>query len=157
MNMKKMQPYLLIPVFSLLSAWLGWQLGQQQDNLPSKIIKATELEVLKESWGDLIIYTPEEGTVTYGTQNTLTAVAEIKPGEQIHPPHQHTAEEFLYILEGTGTWSLNGRESPAHAGDLLYAAPWDWHGLKNTGNELLKFFVVKWDNKGMPLPVEKGK
>ena len=151
--MKKIAPYLLIPICSLFSAWLGWQAHKQQSDIDSEIFKANQIEVLKEAWGDLQIYTPENGTSTYGTTHTLTAVADIKAGQEIHPPHQHTAEEFMYILEGEGTWSLNGKEQPAHAGDLLYARPWDWHGIRNTGDKPLRFFVLKWDNKGLPKPV----
>jgi len=156
-TMKKITPYLLIPIFSLLSAWVGWKAHEQQTDLASTIYKANQIEKVNEAWGDIQIYTPENGTGTYGTINTLTAVADIDAGQEIHPPHQHTAEEFMYILEGNGTWSLNGKEQPAEAGDLLYAKPWDWHGIKNTGDKPLKFFVVKWDNKGLPMPINQGK
>lgn len=35
---------------------------------------------------------------------------------------------------------------------MLYAAPWDVHGITNTGTTPLTFVVWKWDNKGVPLP-----
>jgi oxalate decarboxylase/phosphoglucose isomerase-like protein (cupin superfamily) len=37
-------------------------------------------------------------------------------------------------------------------GDILYAAPWDVHGIKNTGNASLSFVVWKWNNKGVAPP-----
>jgi len=37
----------------------------------------------------------------------------------------------------------------------LYAAPWDLHGITNTGKEEMQFFFFKWNNKGLPLP-QKG-
>lgn len=138
-----------------LSGFAGWKGHQAYTDINSKIIEAENAAHQNEDWGKLIVYTPEEGTTTYGTKNTLTAVAEIKPGEQIHPPHQHSAEEFIYILEGNGVWSLKGQETEAKAGDIMYAEPWDWHGLKNTGSTTLKFFVMKWDNKGVKKPKQK--
>ncbi|WP_420387063.1 cupin domain-containing protein [Roseivirga sp.] len=140
----------------LISAFAGWKGHSLFDKgIDSQIISRSEAEHLTEDWGKLIVYTPEEGTETFGTKNTLTAVAEIKPGQQIHPPHQHTAEEFIYILEGNGTWSMKGEETDLKAGDVMYAAPWDWHGLTNTGDTTLKFFVVKWDNKGVETPTKR--
>lgn len=139
---------------AVLSFLLGWGLNQTFNSLETKVISEEKANQMHEDWGKLIIYTDEASTSTYGTEHMLTAVAEIKPGMEIHPPHQHTAEEFMYVIEGNGTWYINGEEFPAEPGDVLYAHPWDWHGLTNTGNTPLRFFVVKWDNKGMPLPVK---
>ena len=151
--MKK--PVLLISLFILsmiISGWIGWEANSLVSDIHSVIITEGGADLLNEDWGDLYIYTDETNTTTYGTQNMLTAVAKILPGQEIHPPHQHTAEEFMYLVEGNGTWSLNGEEYPAKPGDVMYAKPWDWHGITNTGDVPLKFFVVKWDNKGVPLP-----
>lgn len=102
-------------------------------------------------WGTL--YTYYEGE-TFGTTNALSAVAVINPGMEIHPPHRHTEEEILMVTEGEGTWHLNGETFPAAAGDILYAAPWDVHGVTNTGSEPLRFVVWKWDNKGIEPPAD---
>jgi len=83
----------------------------------------------------------------------LTAVLEFLPGKQLQPPHRHTNEEFQYIIEGSGTWFLNGKETPILKGDLMYAKPWDMHGISNTSTDTLKFFVMKWINKGVTKPV----
>jgi len=84
----------------------------------------------------------------------LTGVAVIKPGMEIHPPHQHAEEEYLMVTEGQGTWHLNGKTFAAQKGDILYAAPWDVHGIKNTGTTPLTFVVWKWNNKGLALPTK---
>jgi len=81
---------------------------------------------------------------TVGTKNVLSGTAEIKPGMEIHPPHAHEEEEYLMVIEGQGTWTINGKTMPAKAGDILYAKPWDSHGIKNTGNSTLKFVFWKW-------------
>lgn len=156
MKMKVMQFSLLI-LLIITSAWMGWEGRALFPDLDSQIISNEEANTIKEDWGHIIIYTDETSTNTYGTKNMLTAKAVIKPGMEIHPPHQHTQEEFLYVVEGEGTWSMNGVESPAKAGDLMYAKPWDIHGISNTGDKPLTFFVMKWDNKGMELPVLEEK
>ncbi|RDV26606.1 cupin domain-containing protein [Alteromonas aestuariivivens] len=91
---------------------------------------------------------------TYGTEDTLVGVAVIEPGQEIHPPHQHAEEEFLMVIEGAGIWTLNDETFTAQAGDILYAAPWDLHGVLNSGDKPLKFVVFKWNNKGVAAPAE---
>lgn len=150
----KKQSYLILTIsLMLLSGWIGWEGRELISDIESQIISYDDATMVSEDWGNIIIYTDEASASTYGTKNTLTAVAEIKPGMEIHPPHQHTAEEFMYVIEGTGTWSMNGVESEAKPGDVMYATPWDMHGITNTGDETLKFFVVKWDNKGVETPL----
>lgn len=137
------------------SAWIGWEGRALYSDIDTKVITKEGATIVTEDWGNIIIYTDEASASTYGTTNTLTAVAEIKPGMEIHPPHQHTAEEFMYVIEGEGTWSLNGVESKAKPGDVMYSKPWDLHGITNTGDKTLRFFVMKWDNKGVEIPVLK--
>ena len=152
LKMKKTALYLGFTLCTVLSALLGWKGHEIYADIDSAVISEADAKRLDEAWGKIFIYTDEGTTTTYGTKNSLSAMAEILPGQEIHPPHQHTAEEFMYIIEGNGTWSLNGKTSPAKAGDMLYAKPWDMHGITNTGNSPLRFFVVKFDGKGVPTP-----
>jgi endonuclease YncB( thermonuclease family) len=76
----------------------------------------------------------------------------LKPGKAPHPPHQHAEEEFMILADGTGTWHLDGKEWPARKGDVVYAAPWIMHGLKNTSTGPLTYYMVKWNNKGVKAP-----
>ena len=116
-------------------------------NQPSAIVPEGEAKRQDFEWGSLYTYYDRE---TYTTRDVLAAVAVIKPGWEIHPPHQHAEEEYLMVVEGSGTWHLNGRERPARTGDMQYAAPWDVHGIKNTGTTPLRFVVWKWNGKGVP-------
>ncbi len=104
-------------------------------------------------WGDFHTYFSGE---TFGTKDVLTGVAVIKPGQEIHPPHRHAEEEYLMVTEGEGEWHVNGKDFKATKGDMLYAAPWDIHGIKNTGDKPLTFVVWKWNNKGKTAPPEKN-
>jgi mannose-6-phosphate isomerase-like protein (cupin superfamily) len=131
--------------------------GQLAGTITSEVKPQQEAGHEDFDWGTLYIYYQGE---TYGTKDVLTGVAVIKPGMEIHPPHQHAEEEYLMVTEGQGTWHLNGKDFSAQKGDMLYAAPWDIHGIKNTGTTPLTFVVWKWNAKGLAvptLPSEKGK
>jgi mannose-6-phosphate isomerase-like protein (cupin superfamily) len=92
------------------------------------------------------------GGETRSMKDLLVGACVLEPGQQIHPAHVHADEEFLYVAKGEGTWNLNGKESAAHEGDVLYVQPWVLHGLLNTGKEKLTFFVVKWNGRQLPVP-----
>ena len=131
---------------------IGMRVGDRAaDPLASAVVSEQEANRADFDWGALISYFEGE---TFGTENVLAAVAVIEPGMEIHPPHRHTEEEYMLVMEGEGTWHLNGEDFEASAGDMLYAAPWNIHGIKNTGSTPLRFVVWKWDNKGIELPVD---
>lgn len=134
---------------ALVFAALAFVSARPPEPQPSAILARDAAQRQDFEWGSL--YTYFEGE-SYGTQDGLAAVAVIEPGQEIHPPHLHAEEEYLMVVEGSGTWHLNGEDRPAHAGDMLYAAPWDVHGIKNTGTEPLTFVVWKWNNKGIAPP-----
>ncbi|WOI39285.1 cupin domain-containing protein [Alteromonas sp. CI.11.F.A3] len=93
---------------------------------------------------------------TFGTSQSLAGMAVIKPGVEIHPPHEHSDEEFLLVTQGSGEWSVEGEVFKANMGDMLYAAPWDEHGVKNTGEVDLIFVVFKWHSKGIAVPTKSA-
>ena len=145
----------------LLSFGLGYALAQNfsshqkisTDSIDSQIISRAETRSNKKDWGVMDMFT-YGGTSTYGTENMLTALADVLPGKSAHPAHRHAGEEFLLITRGTGVWSLEGKQIEANPGDLLYVSPWEMHGLVNTGKDTLTFFVIRWENKGVPSPPE---
>jgi mannose-6-phosphate isomerase-like protein (cupin superfamily) len=117
------------------------------DGVASAVMTRAQAKAEKNEWGDFYAY---HSGKTYGTEDMLSGVAEIKPGQEIHPPHVHSEEEFLMVVEGAGIWHLNGKDFPASAGDMLYSRPWEIHGIKNTGTTTLKFVFWKWNSKGVP-------
>ena len=100
-------------------------------------------------WGEFRRYFTGE---TLGTKNVLTAVAVVQPGKAVHKAHRHAEEEYLVVAHGSGTWSLDGKEFAAKRGDILYAEPWVYHGLTNTGQEPLTFVVFRYSGKGVKTP-----
>ncbi len=117
----------------------------------TQVLTLDEAEKASEEWGEFVKYYEGE---TRGTRELLSGTAEIKPGMEIHPPHTHAEEEFLMVLEGQGEWTVGTETFAAKTGDMLYAAPWDSHGIKNTGDTTLKFVFWKWNSKGMETPPE---
>ena len=124
----------------------GIVLSQTTAPRPSAIVSRSHAKAEQFAWGTM--YTYYEGE-NFSAKTDLAAVAVIKPGQQIHPPHQHADEEYLMVVSGEGTWTLKGQTMPANAGDMLYAAPWDVHGITNTGKTPLTFVVWKWTGKGV--------
>ena len=66
--------------------------------------------------------------------------------------HRGTIAIYLILVEGSGTWSLEGKEFPAKRDDILYTEPWVYHGLTNTSSEQLIFVVVRFNSKGVAVP-----
>jgi mannose-6-phosphate isomerase-like protein (cupin superfamily) len=140
---------ILISVFSL-----GFYSATKSiETIPSQIFRRGEAKAVINDWGKMDIYTSGH-TNTYGTEGMFTALADVLPGQSAHPAHRHGEEEFLVITRGTGVWSLKGQEVEARTGDVLYVNPWDFHGLVNTGQDTLTFFVIKWKNKLIDMPAE---
>lgn len=121
--------------------------------ITSQVFRRDSAQAIIDTWGQMDIYTSGD-TETFGTQNMFTALTDVLPGKSVHPSHRHGEEEFLVITRGTGIWSLKGESIPAKTGDMIYADPWDFHGLVNTGSDTLTFFVIKWKNKLIDIPAE---
>ena len=116
--------------------------------LKSQVVRWDDAPAITADWGEMRRYFTGE---TFGTKNVLTAVAAVEPGKSVHRAHRHAEEEYLAVVQGSGTWSLNEKELPAKQGDILYAEPWSYHGVTNTGEEKMIFVVVRYNAKGVDL------
>ena len=58
------------------------------------------------------------------------------------PPHTHTYDEVIYILDGTGIVHIDGGAHPIAAGDSVYLPPGSVHCLENPGDEPLALLGV---------------
>lgn len=119
-------------------------------DIKSRIVSIADINKDDAAWGS---FYPHFSGQTYGTDSTLAGVANINVGKKIHPPHRHADEEFLMVTKGSGEWYLNGQTFPAKEGDMLYAKPWDYHGIKATPDSTLQFVVFKWSSKGL-IPID---
>ena len=87
---------------------------------------------------------------TFATKDVFVATVVIQPGKSNHKSHRHAEEEYMVLIEGTGTWSLDGKDFPAQDGDMVYAEPWVYHGFTNTGDKPSVYAVVRYKGKGVP-------
>lgn len=117
----------------------------------SQIKSESDVTVDAASWGNFYAYFTED---THALKPVLVGVAKIDAGQQIHPPHRHSDEEYLMVTKGEGTWYLNGVESPAKAGDILYARAWDYHGVKASDDSPLEFVVFKYSARQGEMPAD---
>ena len=125
-----------------------------EKTLPSAVVRAAEAVPTRGPWGEWLRYFRGD---TFGTSDMVVLAVCLKPGQAPHPPHQHAEEEFMILAEGAGAWHLDGKELPAKKGDVLYAAPWTMHGVKNTGDAPLTYYMMKWNNKGVKAPTNPPK
>ena len=133
----------------VLTSLAGVGTEQSAQPLKSQIVRQDAARVTKGDWGQMFRYFEGESPAT---RNVLVAVADVQPGKAVHKAHRHGEEEYLMLLEGSGVWSLDGKETPAKTGDILFAVPWVYHGLTNTGTQPLRFAVVRYNGKGVELP-----
>lgn len=127
-------------------AGAAYAVGYAQGSAPLKsaVVPMSQTTIADSgAWGK---FQKHYGGATSATADVLSGVVSLNANSEPHPPHQHVDEEFLYVLEGSGTWFLNGKEIPAKTGDVLYTAPNDIHGIK-AGTTPLRFFVAKWRTK----------
>lgn len=148
----------LIYVAILMSIVIGSCVSTSNEKLsdngmPTQVFTLEKATVIEDTFGIVKLFT-KGNVATYGTKDVTTGTLSILPNHEAHPPHKHVEEEYLFVTKGSGTWSINGKEFEAKAGDLLYASPWDLHGIFNSDTVDLEFYFVKWNNKGIPLPVE---
>jgi quercetin dioxygenase-like cupin family protein len=125
----------------------GYVVGRAQTSfsIVSGVVPAEQAKVTETGpWGAFHTYV-DSGTTA--TAAVMTGFADIQPGQQIHAPHSHIDEEFMYLVEGEGKWTVGDKTQSAKTGDVLYAAPNVVHGLRNSSDKPLKFFVVKWRSR----------
>jgi len=74
-------------------------------------------------------------------------ISEVAPGASI-PIHLHRNEdELIFLHTGTGIVTLGERQVPSSAGAVLYAPKGVWHGIENTGANVLTWCAV-WSPPG---------
>jgi mannose-6-phosphate isomerase-like protein (cupin superfamily) len=81
------------------------------------------------------------------TGGTFSAiVAEVKPGEG-PPPHLHRdREEYFFVLDGTYSLGVNGKESSIGPGTLVFVPRGTVHTFKNTSDRMGK--LLEWTIPG---------
>lgn len=68
---------------------------------------------------------------------------EMEPGSYAGLHTQTDQHELLYILEGAGTFTINGKTQPVRQGDALMAPAGALFALANPGGRPLRYLAVK--------------
>jgi quercetin dioxygenase-like cupin family protein len=68
----------------------------------------------------------------------------LNPGQRPHPPHQHPYEEMLVLREGELEATVNERVIRLAAGSVLFIAPNEMHGWRNTGALPATYYIITW-------------
>jgi mannose-6-phosphate isomerase-like protein (cupin superfamily) len=78
--------------------------------------------------------------VVFGNHRGNAAEMVIPPGEsEGDARNRHPgADQWLFVVEGTGRALVNGKNYLLRAGSLVLIEAGDWHQIKNTGRDLLK-------------------
>ena len=67
----------------------------------------------------------------------------VRPHSATHPPHSHPEDEFFFVLEGKAEFYLNGKTKVAGPYTTFYCPSNSTHGLRNIGDSVLKYLVIK--------------
>ncbi len=74
---------------------------------------------------------------------TLKMSVVVKPGDATHPPHRHPEDEFFFVLEGKAEFYLDGKTRVVGPYTSLYCPSNQEHGIRNVGDGVLKYLVIK--------------
>ena len=81
-------------------------------------------------------------STVFESSNMLVGLNAFEPG-QTHALHAHPGMDKLYlVIEGQGTFLLEGQELPMRTGDLLVAPQGVPHGVRNGGPDRLLVLAV---------------
>lgn len=101
--------------------------------------------VLGPDEGEVYLIGPHQGRVTIKVDKRTSCVGsfsllteDIVPGNGI-PVHKHTdEEELIYIEHGRGVFTFGEAEHEVGPGSMSLVPRGTWHGLRNTGDEVLR-------------------
>ena len=89
---------------------------------------------------------PRKALIKVGDMKTKVQTmndAKLDP-EKSFEPHTHPdCEEIYYFLSGKGEMNVAGEEFIVKEGDCILVEMHESHGLKNIGNEILRFITIR--------------
>jgi quercetin dioxygenase-like cupin family protein len=74
----------------------------------------------------------------------------VPAGGSPHAPHRHIHEELLIIRTGVMEVLQGTQTRTARAGDVVFMASNEWHGLKNPGSTPATYLVIRIDPHDIP-------
>lgn len=75
-------------------------------------------------------------------KNASVNLTQLAPGSRFGLHYHNATDEIAYIIQGQGNLSLNSKDYPVKAGDLVYIPPHTIHDYTNVGNKTLQILVI---------------
>jgi quercetin dioxygenase-like cupin family protein len=104
--------------------------------------------VLGAREGEHLVHSRDHGNVfikvgsATGSKNLALGTQQVRVGSGI-PIHRHfKMDEAFYVLEGTGTVTLNDAQHSLEKGATIFIPRNCWHGFENPDHELLLLWIV---------------
>jgi mannose-6-phosphate isomerase-like protein (cupin superfamily) len=100
--------------------------------------------------------------VALGNERSQAAEMTLAPGEtEGGPDNRHRgSDQWLFVVAGTGTATVNGKKYPLQPGTLLLIEHGDTHEIRATGVEPLRtlnlYVPPAYTAEGDPLPRGRG-
>jgi quercetin dioxygenase-like cupin family protein len=121
--------------------------------LPQGVLRAETVAqqgfVLSAGEGEQLIHFRDQGRIVIkagsatGSEQLALGTQQVKVGSGI-PVHRHfEMDEAFYVLEGSGTLTLNDVSHPFEKGATIYIPRMTWHGFANPDHELLLLWIVQ--------------
>jgi quercetin dioxygenase-like cupin family protein len=114
--------------------------GPQTTPLPAKVYHSAEIPYKGDATKKArrFFYGPEQSGYNLEMHETV-----LGPGVETHPPHIHTHQEIIILVEGTVQVSMDGRTDTVEAGSVIFYEPNRSHKLRNTGTTACRYYVVE--------------
>ena len=112
----------------------------------SQAIITSTRERARQGWDD-----PARGSVTWftlfssditPTDSMSAGIAEFAPHGGNLVPHRHEQAEIYFILEGTGTVTIDRHETVVGRGDAVFIPGNAEHAVRNESDSILRLFYV---------------
>ena len=104
--------------------------------------------ILGDSEGENLNHFRDHGRISIkvnkeaGCDRLALATQQVMKGSGI-PAHRHLLmDEVFYVLEGSGTFSLDSVQHPFSKGSTIFIPQNTWHAFENSDHELLLLWVV---------------
>lgn len=120
--------------------------------LPQGILSAETIPqrgfVLPDRQGEHLVHFRDHGDIfikisaATGSDNFALGTQQVMTGTGI-PVHRHFhMDESFYVLEGSGSFTLNDVPYPVEKGTTIFTPRNTWHGFSNPDHELLLLWIV---------------
>jgi quercetin dioxygenase-like cupin family protein len=133
---------------SILAGAAALGIGQLLVRTPASAQAASQGFVLGASGGEHLVHFRNPGNIfikagdATGSPHLAFGTQHVPVGAGI-PVHRHfQMDEAFYILEGSGTFTLNDVRHPLEKGGTIFIPRNAWHGFTNPDQELLLLWVT---------------